>query len=47
VLESVTDPPLEVVPLPVGVEPSAGAVSPPVVDDVLKVPDGLTGGDDE
>ena len=48
-LESVpvTDPPLEVVPLPVDVEPSAGAVSPPFVDDVLNVPDGLTVGDDD
>lgn len=43
----VTDPPLEVVPLPVGVEPTVGAVSPPVVDDELNVSDGLTFGDDD
>jgi hypothetical protein len=42
----VTDPPLEVVPLPVGVEPSVGPVSPLVVD-VLDVPDGLAAGDDD
>jgi hypothetical protein len=38
---------LEVGPLPVGVEPSVGAISPPVVGDVLDVSDGLTGGDDD
>jgi hypothetical protein len=38
---------LEVVPFPVGVEPSVGTVSPLVVDDVLDVSDGLTGGDDD
>jgi hypothetical protein len=48
VLESVavTEPPLEVVPLPVGVEPSVGPVSPLFVD-VVDVSDGLAVGDDD
>ena len=43
---AVTEPPLEVVPLPVGVEPSVGPVSPLFVD-VLDVSDGLAVGDDD
>ncbi|MGH3153036.1 MAG: hypothetical protein ACRDOB_20240 [Streptosporangiaceae bacterium] len=45
--DPVSDPPCGVDPLSVGVEPAVGAVTPPVVDDVLDVPDGLAAGDDD